>query len=112
MTGADYMRKHPDENLGWCKAYRKRTEDGDCYEVCLCDGRITAVKSQNHEIGYIPYDQYDEIVRNLAMRLNPSYEGWGGWSNESILLSVMDELPCADCPWFPMCDAMMEECEE
>ena len=108
-TYADYMRDHPDENLGWCKPYMSK--DGR-YAVAVNEGEIIEAITPE---GHLPKDHVspltDPEIETLAQAVNPDYDLYDGWDNGYILLQAMHETGCASCPFFSKCDAMTQTME-
>lgn len=93
MTYKDIMSRN-DENMGWCMP------------VSFDNGRVV-VMVENRYIEGIQIDGVDiyptpDAVRDVSARI------------EKIMDDMCDDgeaLPCRLCPWFDICDQMLEEFE-
>lgn len=88
MTYRDYMIDN-NENLSWCKPI---SFDGGNIIITSNGGEITGILADGEDL-----DATQENIRNIAHRIDPS---------------AGRELACRECPWFSVCCAMDETCEE
>lgn len=91
------------ENLGWCKPLKHKSEN---VIIAVNEGTIVSVLVDGEEQSC---SITSELIKKLAQRLNEDYEEYQGYSDTEILLEAdFEELGCADCPWFDVCEAMDE----
>lgn len=92
MTCRDIMKQN-NENLSWCKP------------VSYDNGRVVIAVNEGHIVGIqidgVNIDVTPDSIRSVSARIK-EFEDMG---------DVGDELPCRLCPWFDICDQMLEEFE-
>lgn len=101
MTYREMMNENT-ENLSWCKP------------LSYLGGRVI-IAVANGEIAGIRIDGEDKPVtaaniKAVSEMVAEGYADYQGWDDTHIILdSDSRELPCRECPWFGVCDAMDEE---
>ena len=102
MTFRDHMIECRD-NLSWCKP------------ISFLDGKVIAAVNEGDICGLRidgkDVDATPETIKMVAKLVNEDYDLYSGRSDAFIMLDADHEhLPCCDCPWFDVCDAMDNEC--
>lgn len=96
-----YETMNPGENLGWCRPYVSKDKS-----------KAIIINEENVEViifektGHIRPDEKE--LKEFAQLVNPDYDFLSdrGMSDIEIILDVMVEVGCADCPCRDDCDAM------
>ena len=101
MTYREKMMENR-ENLGWCKP------------LSYLDSRIIIATNERRVVG-VQLDGKDvpaepEKLRKIAAMINPGYDTDALEHDfETAVATYGQELPCCECPWFNICDAMDDE---
>ena len=110
----DYMTRHYDENLAWCRPYR--SENGRV-ALSVCEGVLSGLEIDGQEIDvFDPHDKAREDlwekVARAAVTDKDELTLFNGYSwSEIVLQNYVVECGCSTCPWFEQCYAMYEDME-
>ena len=105
-TWMEYMEKHPDENLSYCKPY---TNDNEDYFLIMFEGRAASISMPNGIRITDGEPGFSDALRTLARTVNEEYELYSGWDDTHIALETMHETGCSRCPFCKdWCDAMSD----
>ncbi len=96
-----YETMNSGENLGWCRPYVSKDKTK---AIIINEGNVEVIIS-----GKIEHIRPNEKeLEEFARLVNPDYEKLSdrGMSNVEIILDVLSEVGCSDCPCRDYCDAM------
>lgn len=78
-----------------CEAYSSAR-----VQLVTLNGNIESLKIDGHE-----KELSTENVQLAAKLANPNYDLYRGWNDMHILLDgELRKIPCAECPWFNICE--------
>lgn len=98
MTYREQITERHD-NLGWCKPLSFL--DGKVV-VVIANGNVTGIQIDGKDISCEPAN-----IKDVAKMVNVDYGFYRGWSDSHIIEDAdPKEMPCCECPWFAVCDAM------
>lgn len=90
------------ENLGWC-APLTITAHGKEITIAVNEGKIVGCRIDGADCDNMDWEQIARIV-------NDEHENYRGWKADEIALDAYWEyLPCCECPWFDICEAMDDD---
>lgn len=98
------MMSGTEKTLGWCEAISLL---GGKVIVAKNDGRIHSIQINGKDVIC-----NQDTIKTAARLVNDCYDLYSGRSDTYILMDAEHEhLPCCECPWFGVCEAMDEEYE-
>lgn len=101
MTYREKMMENR-ENLGWCKPLSYL---GGRVVVAINERRVVGAQLDGEDV---PADS--DKLREIAAMVNPDCDADAlGRDFEAAVETCGRELPCCECPWFNICDAMDED---
>lgn len=96
-----YETMNPGENLSWCRPYASK--DGT-KAIIINEGNVEVIVFEKTE--HIRPNEKE--LKEFAQLVNSNYDALNnrGMSDIEIILDVLSEVGCADCPCRDCCDAM------
>lgn len=96
-----YETMNPGENLGWCRPYASNNKTK---AIIINEGNVEVIIFEKT----VHIRPNEKEIEEFAQLVNPDYEGLSnrGMSNVEIILDVLSEVGCSDCPCRDCCDAM------
>ena len=102
MNGYRKMMIDKRESLGWCEA---RADDTGRVIAIHDEGALGGLSVDGIDAGYLPIAP--DTLRQAAQIVAGDYYGLGDRTDTQwIMEETTHTMPCCDCPFFGVCDAM------